>query len=264
MTSTTDAPALRLVGAALRAGGRTLVEGLDLALAPGEFLAVLGPNGAGKSTLVQAALGLRAFDAGTASVFGLPPARARSQVGYLAQRAQLDRATALRGGDFVGFGYDGHRFGPGFLRAARRRSAVAQTLDRLGAAEFADQPVGELSGGEFARLRLAQALIADPKLLICDEPLVSLDLASQGLVVEQIVRQQKERGAAVVFITHELNPVLAHVDRVLYLARGGHRLGPVAEVMTAESLSELYGTPIDVLDVRGKLVVVGAGEEGHG
>ncbi|ADG96687.1 ABC transporter related protein [Segniliparus rotundus DSM 44985] len=257
-------PALRFSAAALRVGERVLVENLDLALAPGEFLAVLGPNGAGKSTLVQAALGLRALDAGSVEIFGQPPARARDHIGYLAQRVELDRATALRGRDFVGFGYDGFRLGPGFLRAGRRKTAVARTLARLGAEDFADRPVSGLSGGEFARLRLAQALIGDPKLLICDEPLVSLDLASQTLVVEQIVRQQQERGAAVVFITHELNPVLAHVDRVLYVARGGHRHGPVDEVMTAASLSALYASPIDVLNVRGKLVVVGAGEEGHG
>ncbi|EFV13567.1 metal ABC transporter ATP-binding protein [Segniliparus rugosus] len=263
MPARADGAALRLVGATLRAGGRTLVEKLDLDLAPGEFLAVLGPNGAGKSTLAQAALGLRALDEGSATIFGQPPAEARSRLGYFAQRAGLDRTTALRGADFVGLGYDGHRFGPGLLRAARRKAEVAQTLARLGAAQFANRPVGALSGGEFARLRLAQVLINDPKLLICDEPLVSLDLASQALVVEQIVAQQKERGAAVVFITHELNPVLAHVDRVLYLAGGGYRLGPVDDVMTAESLSALYGAPIDVLRVRGKLVVVGALEEGH-
>lgn len=260
---TADAPALELRGAALRIGGRILWEGLDLDLKPGEFLAVLGPNGAGKSTLAQAVLGLRPLNAGSAQVLGRAPAQAREDVGYLAQRVQLDPTTAMRGRDFVGLGYDGHRFGFGLGRTAKRRDAVDAALARLEAQRLADRAVGALSGGEFGRLRLAQALVREPRLLICDEPLASLDLASQSLIVDRVARQ-KERGTAVVFITHEINPVLEHVDRVLYVTGGKHRIGTVAEVMTSQTLSALYGAPIDVLDVRGRLVVVGGeGEDGR-
>jgi zinc/manganese transport system ATP-binding protein len=239
-----------------------LWDHLDLELLPGEFLAVLGPNGAGKSTLLKAALGEQPLSAGSLLVAGRPPGKGNRAVGYVPQQKSMDAATPLRARDLVAMGIDGHRWGlPHRGRSDRRR--IAEALAEVGAADYADAPVGLLSGGEQQRVRIAQALATDPALLLADEPLLSLDLAHQR-AVSQIINRRREHGTAVVFVTHEINPVLQFVDRVLYIVDGRHRLGAPGEVMTSENLSELYGTPVDVLQVRGRIVVVGAPEHPAG
>lgn len=139
-----------------------------------------------------------------------------------------------------------------------------EILASVGASGYADLPLARLSGGERQRVRIGQALAADPRILLCDEPLLSLDLHHQRAVTELIDARRRSHGTAVVFVTHEINPVLGLVDRVLYLARGGHRIGAPDEVLTSEVLSRLYGTQVDVVRVRDRVVVVGAtGESPH-
>ena len=175
----------------------------------------------------------------------------------------MDAATPLRARDLVGLGLDGHRWGLGRRSAADRRR-VAEALAAVGADGYADAPIGLLSGGEQQRVRIAQALAPDPALLLCDEPLLSLDLRHQQAVAQMIDRRRRDHDTAVVFVTHEINPVLGLVDRVLYLAGGRHRVGPPGEVLTSATLSELYRTPVDVLTVRGRVVVVGTPDEPAG
>jgi zinc/manganese transport system ATP-binding protein len=175
----------------------------------------------------------------------------------------MDAATPLRARDLVAMGLDGTRWGPRW-RTAEQRQRIAAALETVGAAGYADAPIGLLSGGEQQRVRIAQALVGDPALLLCDEPLLSLDLGHQRAVSEMIDRRRREHRTAVVFVTHEINPVLDLVDRVLYIVGGQHRLGTPDEVMTSQNLSDLYGTPVDVLRVRDRLVVVGAPDAGTG
>ena len=127
---------------------------------------------------------------------------------------------------------------------------------------FADRPAWRLSGGEQQRLRVGQAIASDPRLLLCDEPLISLDLANQAAVSALIDRQRREHDAAVLFVTHDVNPVLELVDRVLYLVDGRFRIGTPDEVLTSAVLSELYRTHVDVIRVHDRVVVVGA-HSGH-
>ncbi|WP_438354891.1 metal ABC transporter ATP-binding protein [Microbacterium sp. CJ88] len=251
-------PPLRITGAALRRGGRELWAGLDLTVAPGELIAVLGPSGSGKTTLLRAILGLDRLSAGSIEALGEPVRRAGNRrIGYIPQQRPLPRDTALRGRDLVGLGVDGHRFG--FPVSRRRdRDRVDALLDAVGARAFADRPVGLLSGGEQQRLRTGQALADDPRLLLCDEPLTSLDLANQQAVVGLIDRHRRETGAAVLLVTHDINPVLGKVDRILYLAGGRFTLGTPDEVLTSETLTALYGAPVFVMRAGDRLVVVGA------
>ena len=142
------------------------------------------------------------------------------------------------------------------LAGARARAAVERALDVVDAAALAARPLCELSGGERQRLLLAQALIGEPRLLLLDEPLISLDPGAEHAVVALIKRLQRTLGVTVLFTAHELNPLLGAMDRVLYLGHERGAIGAVDEVMRSDVLSSLYGTRIDVLRVDGRIVVV--------
>jgi zinc/manganese transport system ATP-binding protein len=255
-------PAVSLAGATLTFGDRTLWSGLDLDVAPGEFIAVLGPNGAGKTSLMRVLLGLQKLTAGTVMVGGRVPRRGSGDVGYVPQQRGFDRDLPLRGRDLVRLGLDGHRWGLP-LPSRRSRDRVQAAIASVGGQEFADAPVGLLSGGEQQRLRIAQALLSRPEVLLCDEPLLSLDLQHQQAVTALIEERRRELGTAVMLVTHEINPILPLVDRVLYLVGGNWAVGTPDDVMTSERLTALYGAPVDVLRVRGRVVVVGAPEGAH-
>jgi zinc/manganese transport system ATP-binding protein len=256
------APVVSVRDAALRFGDRTLFEHLTFDLQAGEFLAVLGPNGAGKTSLVRLLLGLAQPSAGTVTVGGGDPSARRSSVGYVPQQRAFDRDLPLRGRDLVRLGLDGHRFGVG-RPSQRARERIARALESVGAAGYADATVGRLSGGEQQRLRIAQALVCEPDLLLVDEPLLSLDLGYQHVVVELLDAHRRLAGTPVLFVTHDVNPVLHAVERVLYLAGGSWAIGPVDEVLTSETLTRLYGIDVDVLRVRDRIVVVGTPDEHH-
>ena len=249
---------IELAGAALRYGDRTLWSGLDLDVAPGEFVAVLGPNGSGKTSLLRVLLGLQRLSEGSVRVAGTGPRAAGPRVGYVPQQHTGDTPPALRGRDFVGLGLDGHHWGPGLGRPRWRRARVDAALAEVAAREYADVPLEELSGGERQRLRVAQALVAQPEVLLCDEPLLALDARHQRAVSELIAERKRRAGTAVLFVTHEINPILPIADRVLYLTNGRFRLGPPQRVLTGPVLSELYGTPVRVHRIEGQLHIAAA------
>jgi zinc/manganese transport system ATP-binding protein len=251
-----------LTGARLAFGDRVLWDHLDLTVRAGEFVAVLGPNGTGKTSLLKVLLGQLALSAGTATVAGRAVEAGSERIGYVPQHRSVDRGLSLRGRDLIGLGFDGHRWGVTSLRErSAKRDAVQQALEQVNGIHLGGVPVGVMSGGELQRIRIAQALAADPVLLLCDEPLLNLDPANARLVSALIDQRRREAGTAVLFVTHEVNPVLPYVNRVLYLVDGRFRVGTVGEVMTSATLSELYRADIQVVKVGGRYVVVG--EEDH-
>jgi zinc/manganese transport system ATP-binding protein len=262
-------PTVVAEGVATAVGGRSLFGGLDVTFAPGQFVAVLGPNGAGKSTFLRMLLGLHPLSAGSLRVLGERPGRRNHDVGYLPQRRHFDASVRLRGVDLVRLGIDGHRWGTPLPlvrrlldrgRVEHERSRLDEVVARVGAERFAARPIGEVSGGEQQRLLIAQALVRQPRLLLLDEPLDSLDLPNQQGVAG-LLQRISDDGVTVVIVAHDVNPILGYLDQVVYIVGGRALAGPPETVITTEQLSRLYGAPIEVIRTPGgRLVVVGQPE----
>jgi zinc/manganese transport system ATP-binding protein len=267
--------AVRFVDATVRLGGRDIWSHVDLTIDPGTFVAVLGPNGAGKSTLIKTVLGVLPLTDGHLEVLGRPPGEAGGDIGYLPQRRSFDPSMRVRGIDVVRLGADGDKWGMPLPWGAARRARdtrVAEVIDLVGAGAYAKRPIGEVSGGEQQRLLIAQALVRNPRLLLLDEPLDSLDLPNQGAVASLIADICAEFGITVLIVAHDVNPIASALDGVVYVARGRVVSGAPENVITTETLSALYDTPIEVLTTSdGRRVVVGqpdasshhAGPHGH-
>jgi zinc/manganese transport system ATP-binding protein len=257
-----SAPILDIRGATLHRDGQELWTGLDLRVEAGEFLAVLGQSGSGKTTLLQTILGLQKLSSGEIRVAGESVRRGNPAIGYIPQQRPFGPGTSLRGIDVVALGLQGPRWGFPIPRSGDAERIKAVTSE-IGASAFAHRPVGVLSGGEQQRLRVGQALVDSPKLLLCDEPLSNLDLANQMAIADIIDRQRRQRDAAVILVTHDINPIMGKADRILYLAGGRFALGTPSEVLKTDVLSELYGAPVHVLQAGERLVVVGAPDHNH-
>ena len=251
--------AIELDRVTLARGTKVVLAEVTMAIAAGEFIGVFGPNGAGKTTLLHAVLGLVRPAAGKLQVFGTTPARGNRDAGYVPQQQTSLADLRLRGRDFVASALAGGLWGVPFYSRAGAQE-VDRVLDVVRAEDLAARPVRELSGGERQRLLLAQALLGQPKLLLLDEPLTSLDPHFQETIVALVKEIQQAAGITVLFTAHELNPLVGVMDRVLYLGQGRAAIGTVAEVITADVLSRLYGTAIDVLRARDRIIVV----SGHG
>ena len=248
----TDAEVLGVDDIVVSLGGRRVLDGVSFALCPQEFVGLIGANGSGKTTLMRVVLGLLKPDSGSVR-------RADRRVGYVPQKVAIDPDIPLRARDLVALGVDGERFGLR-LPSRARRARVDEMLEAVDATAFADGRIGELSGGEQQRVLIAHALVGDPALLVLDEPLANLDIRSGHEIVELLARLKVERNLAVLLSAHDMNALLPHMDRIVYLADGRAAAGTVGEVVRSDVLSELYRYPVRVLDVDGTLVVIGGHE----
>jgi len=253
-------PIVELTDATITLGHRAVLRDVSFTIQAGEFVGVLGPNGAGKTTLMRAILGLLAPTSGSIRVFGETPTFGTSAIGYLPQLRTVLPDLRVRGLDYIASSLHGERWGLPSL-TTHDRHAIEETLDAVGAGSLARRPLSDMSGGERQRLLLAQALIGKPKLLLLDEPLISLDARHQEVVIDVVRKIARERGITVLFSAHELNQLLGAIDKVLYLGNGHAALGTVDEVVTAPVLSRLYGTEIDVLRAGGHIFVMSRGRD---
>jgi zinc/manganese transport system ATP-binding protein len=247
--------ALEFKNVTVELAGRAVLADVSFAIGDREFVGVLGPNGSGKTTLLRAALGTLPITHGSIRVLGAPAVPGNPSIGYMPQvRSNVD-TLRLSGWDFVAVVVNGHRLGLPYLGKEGRKE-IDWALEMVGACDLARRPLAETSGGERQRLLLAQALIGRPKLLFLDEPLISLDPNHQRAVVQLTKNLQTELRISVLFSSHELNPLLGALDRVLYLGNGHAALGTVDEVITGPVLSRLYGSPIDVVHIGGRIFVM--------
>jgi zinc/manganese transport system ATP-binding protein len=252
-SAVTGDDALVVDGISVRLGGREVLHDVRFSIKPGEFVGLIGSNGAGKTTLLRVILGLLPPSSGSIKLTA-------AGVGYVPQKIQLDPDMPLRARDLVGLGLDGQRFGIPFPSRARRK-LVDEMLRAVDAEHIGNARVGNLSGGEQQRILIAHALISRPGLLLLDEPLANLDIASEQEVVALLGRIAREQRIAVLISAHEMNPLLPVMDRIVYMANGRAASGPTDEVVTGEVLSKLYGHHVDVIHVHGRvLVVAGRGE----
>jgi zinc/manganese transport system ATP-binding protein len=251
-------PAVVLEDAAVELGRRTIWQHASLSIARGALVGLIGPNGTGKTTLLRVLLGQVRPSSGNVRVLGRPARRGNAQIGYVPQRRTLEADLALRGMDLVLLGLVGHRWGFGRASADERRK-VAEAIAAVGADSFADQPVGILSGGEQQRLLIAQALLTHPQLLLLDEPLASLDLRSQHEIVHLVDNLRRERNITVLFVSHDLNPLLEVLSGLIYIMDGQPIAGTLDEVLQSELLSKLYETRVHLHETAdGHRFVVGA------
>ncbi|MBV8524977.1 MAG: ATP-binding cassette domain-containing protein [Acetobacteraceae bacterium] len=252
--------ALELAGVRLGYGRGYVLQNVSFTIRSGEFIGVLGPNGSGKTTLLRAVLGLIPPSAGAIRTLGYPAKRGNPEIGYLPQQGGLMLSARLSGWDVLASAAGPRRWGLPWPNASER-AALHRALALTDAAALASRPMSTLSGGERQRLRLAGALLGEPRLLLLDEPLASLDLRRQGAFVERVRNLQGRLGMTVLFTAHDINALLAAVDRVLYLGHGQAALGTVEEVITGPVLSRLYGVPVEVVRMAGRIAVLAPGTE---
>jgi zinc/manganese transport system ATP-binding protein len=239
----------------IRLGGRDILSAASFGIKDGEFVGMLGPNGAGKTTLIRAALGLVPVASGAIAVLDRPATRGNAHIGYMPQTRLAVAGLRLRGWDVVASAAIGGRFGFASLDKATRRE-IDWALDQVGARGLARRSIGELSGGERQLVLLSQALIGKPRLMMLDEPLISLDPAHQRNVVEIARRICDDLKIAILFSAHELNPLVNAIDRVLYLGGGQAVIGAVEDVVTGPVLSRLYGADIEVVHIKDRYFVM--------
>lgn len=229
----------------------------------GEFVAVIGPNGAGKTTLFRLLLGLQPPISGSIKIFGAQPSRGNPQIGYVPQRHVFDSEMNVESIELVRLGLSGKRWGFNPFSHKDRDSAYA-ALKAVDGTELAHRPLGVLSGGELQRIFLAEALVSNPDILLLDEPLSNLDLRRETELLHLINNAVRSRGVTALLVAHNINPLLPHLDKVVYIANGKVATGKPSEILTSESLSALYGIQVEVLkDPHGNVAIIGV-EEHHG
>jgi ABC-2 type transport system ATP-binding protein len=212
-----DPPAVTCRDLRFAFGDTVAVDGVDLAVQPGEILGLLGPNGAGKTTTIRAITSLLPVPAGTIEVFGADvtrrPMAVRRAIGYVPQLLSADGTlTAAQNVALFARLYDVPR--------RQRRAAVAEVLDAMGLSDVADRPVQTFSGGMIRRLELAQALVSSPRLLILDEPTIGLDPVARVGVWERITDVRERTGMTVLVTTHYMAEAQQWCDRVALMHRG--------------------------------------------
>jgi ABC-type Mn2+/Zn2+ transport system ATPase subunit len=234
-----EPPVIELRGVRAGYDGRTVIDGVDLTVRRGEFVALVGANGAGKSTLLKVIVGLLRPYEGTVRVFDSPPGNGARQLAYLPQAEQVHWDYPLRVEDVVLMGRVAHST-PGRGPSTSDRSAAATAMGRVQIADLARRPIEALSGGQRQRVLLARTLAADPELLLLDEPATGVDPATEEQLMS-LLGDLASHGRTVLVATHDLAGVMAHFPRVLCMNGGIVADGDASILRDDAILRRTYG-----------------------
>ena len=234
-------PALALKNVHFRysRSGHDVLTGVSLTVNPGERVAMAGPNGAGKSTLLNLIIGKEDGHTGSIQVYGNPAHKSRHRITIVPQRTSVDWRFPVTVKEVVMMGRYVHL---GWLRRPKQEDSdrVDEALSTMGISDLADRQIGELSGGQQQRVMLSRTLAQDADLLILDEPLNHVDIATQELIFHTLERLSA-LGKAVIVSTHDLGVLTVHFTRAIFLDKKVIADGKVEEVMTPETISRAYG-----------------------
>ena len=237
-----DKEVVRLEDVWVQYNGVPILEGINLAIEQDDFLGIIGPNGGGKTTLLKIILGLISPSRGKVSVLGKPPEKSRSKIGYVPQHNLFDRDFPISVGDVVLMG----RYGKsGLFRrySSEDRRATQDALQTVGMLDYKERQMGKLSGGELQRIFIARALVAEPKLLLLDEPTASVDPAMQTEFYELLEKLKKQM--AIVLVSHDISAISIYVDKLACLNRQLHYHG--SKEITPEILEATYKCPVQMI-----------------
>ena len=230
---------LEIRGLTVRLGGTEILSGIDADIRCGEITALVGPNGAGKTTLLKAILGMVPYEGSIRFCHSEEHGRGKPRIGYVPQRLDIDRDVPMTVLDFFCLSSQKRPVVFGHSRAARQ--AAESALERAGAVQLLNKPLGRLSGGELQRVLLALALQGQPDILLLDEPVSGVDVAGEALFFDFLGQVHSESRFSLLLVSHDLSIVTRHADRVICLDRRIVCQGATTEMLTPDTLSAMYG-----------------------
>ena len=225
-----------------------VLKGINLTVAPGDFLGIIGPNGSGKTTLLRVMLGLLTPDRGRVRLFGHPPASFRQwgRLGYVPQRATLDAGLPATVEEVVATGLVPTLGLFGRIRAAGR-ARTGEALAQVGMAPHANARIGALSTGQQQRVLIARALVSNPELLILDEPTGGVDPEAQTSFHALLQHLNREREVTLVLVSHDIGVVAKEVTKLACLNRRLIFHGRPVDFLSDAALTALYGPAVRVV-----------------
>lgn len=232
--------------AAIKRGDHIIWQHGTFAIPTGSVTAIVGTNGTGKTTMMRAELGLLPLCHGSLTVLGKPAGEMNKRIGYVPQSYVANVDSNLTAEQSVLLGLTGTRFGIHPITKAQKAKAL-EAMEFTGIADKARYRLSELSGGLRQRVAIAQALVCDPQLLMLDEPLANLDLASQRATVHVLAKLNRELNMTIQVVAHDLNMLLPILTGAVYLLDGHPHYADMHKVLDSDLLTHLYGTQVQVV-----------------
>jgi zinc/manganese transport system ATP-binding protein len=229
--------------------GKTIWSKGTFSIPTGTITAIVGTNGAGKTTMLNVELGLLPLASGKVTIFGEQPGTVNNRIGYVPQIYAAEADTNITSAQSVELGLTGTKYGihRGKISYTEVQEKIAHALEVTGISDKANIRISKLSGGLRQRVAIAQALVSDPDLLLLDEPLANLDLASQRSVVEVLARLNSTTNMTIQIVAHDINMLLPILTGAVYLLDGHPHYSPISNVLDSNLLTHLYGTKVEVV-----------------